>query len=68
MGPAVNFSASENRVRGPPPALGQHTDQVLLTKSRIGSVLIKHITQVLRDHLGMDEVEIAELRRAGVIV
>ena len=29
VGPAVKFSGSENRVRGPPPALGQHTDQVL---------------------------------------
>ena len=64
VGPAVNFSGSENRVRGPPPALGQHTDQVLL---RIGSVSIKCITQVLRDQLGMDDDEIADLRRAGVV-
>jgi len=49
VGPAVNFSGSENRVRGPPPALGQHTDQVL------------------RDQLGMEDEEIAELRRAGVV-
>jgi len=49
VGPAVNYSGSENRVRGPPPALGQHTDQVL------------------RDQLTMDDDEIAELRRSGVI-
>ena len=67
VGPAVNFSGSENRVRGPPPALGQHTDQVLLTTSRIGSVSIKCITQVLRDQLGMEDDEIADLRKAGVV-
>ena len=29
VGPAVQFSASRNEVRGPPPSLGQHTSQVL---------------------------------------
>jgi len=50
VGPAVKFSGSENRVRGPPPVLGQHTDQVL------------------REQLGLEEEEISELRKAGVIV
>lgn len=30
VGPAVEFSSSENRVRCPPPRLGEHTSQVLM--------------------------------------
>ena len=29
VGPAVTFSSSTNKVRGPPPTLGQHTEELL---------------------------------------
>ena len=63
VGPAVSYSASANRVRGPPPALGQHTDQVGDT----GESSTQTLPQVLQESLGMTEQQIIKLREDGVI-
>ena len=64
VGPAVKFSLAENRVRGPPPTLGQH---------RWSTVPCPHCTalysgSVLRELLGYSAEQVAELARAGVIL
>jgi len=43
VGPAVTYSRTENKIRGSPPLLGQHTDKVLSDRLGLSQEEILHL-------------------------
>lgn len=45
IGPAVQYSEAANRIRSPPPMLGEHTKEVLSNVLNISEEELKHLKE-----------------------